>query len=133
MTLARPDRRFLCSVRKEKGPAVCANGRGAKADEVEVRVLDAIKQHLLEPAVIEEALREYNATKNAAAASASGQRAHLEKRLADVRRRAERLVDQVADGVLEGATVRDRLGAFEAQRVALTQKLAELASTEGPS
>lgn len=45
-------------------------------------------------------------------------------------RRAERLVDQVADGVITGATVRDRLAALEARRAELDEELATSASHE---
>jgi len=124
MTLAGPDRRFLCSTRRERGPAGCANGRGAKSVDVEARVLEAIQRDLLHPEVIELAMREYHAAKAETQKAARGKRTAWERELGEVKRRADRLVDQVADGVLSGASVRDRLGTLEARRAELEQLLA---------
>lgn len=42
-----------------------------------------------------------------------------------MKRRAERLVDQIADGVLTGATVKDRLDALDARRSQIESELAQ--------
>ena len=55
-------------------------------------------------------------------------RSKLESELAEVKRRAERLVDQIADGLLSGATVKDRLDALEARRSQIKLKLAQAAA-----
>ena len=61
---------------------------------------------------------------------ARGRRGKLEAELAEAKRRSERLIDQVADGVLTGAAIKEKLAVLEAQRAALE---AELAVEEGPS
>ena len=48
-----------CSVNREPGTSACANGRGVKCEAVETRVVEAVKGLLLQPEVIEEALREF--------------------------------------------------------------------------
>lgn len=52
-------------------------------------------------------------------------RSKLESELAEVKRRAERLVDQIADGVLTGAAINDRLDALEALRSQIEAELAQ--------
>ena len=59
-----------------------------------------------------------------------GRRGKLEADLAEAIRRSERLIDQIADGVLSGAAIKEKLAALEAQRTALE---AELAAEEAPS
>ncbi|WP_336980602.1 hypothetical protein [Brevundimonas nasdae] len=52
-------------------------------------------------------------------------RSKLESELAEVKRRAARLVDHIADGLLTGATVKDRLDALEARRSQIESELAQ--------
>jgi site-specific DNA recombinase len=51
--------------------------------------------------------------------------------LEEVKRRADRLVDQVAEGVLTGASVREKLEQLETRRAGLEAELAELAADRG--
>jgi hypothetical protein len=100
MTLAGPDRRFLCSNGRERGDAVCANGGTAKAADVESRVLAAIQEKLLLPDLIEAAMAEYVAAKAAASKSRRARRLVVERDLGEVKRRLERLIIQVEKGRL---------------------------------
>ena len=52
-------------------------------------------------------------------------RSKLDSELAEGKRRSERLVDQIADGVLTGAAVKDRLDALEARRSQIESELAQ--------
>jgi DNA invertase Pin-like site-specific DNA recombinase len=116
--------RLVCSVRRERGQAACANGRGVKSTEIETRVTAAIKGLLLDPAVVEEALREFQDRSAQRRSSVRAARAKQEAELAEVKRRAARLIDQVADGVLSGAAVQEKLAALEHARETLERELA---------
>ena len=118
------DQRFMCSWRRERGDAACSNGRGVKGAEIEARVLAAVKDRLLAPERVALAVEEARmaAAHNARKVALGRSKAATE--LAEVKRRAERLVDQVADGVLAGATVKDRLDALETRRRELEAELA---------
>jgi site-specific DNA recombinase len=117
--------RLVCSVRRERGEAICSNGRSVKSAEIEERVSAALKDLLLEPAVVEEAVREFQVLSGQRRSGARAARAKQETELAEVKRRAARLIDQVADGVLTGAAVKEKLAALETTRAALEHELAE--------
>jgi site-specific DNA recombinase len=116
--------RLVCSTRRERGPTVCSNGRGVRSAQVETRVVEALKGILLEPAVVQEAIREFNLLAGRRQAKARSQHHKLEAELAEVKRRASRLVDQVVEGALTGAAVKERLDALEARRSDLEANLA---------
>ena len=80
---------------------------------MEARVTAALRDLLLQPAVVEEALREFQAITGQRRKEDRLSRSKRESELAEVKRRAARLVDQVADGLLGGAVVKERLYALE--------------------
>lgn len=125
MSVGGADARLVCSIRRERGPAACSNGRSVRSAEVEARVTAALRDLLLQPAVVEEALREFQAFIGQRRKEDRLSRSKQESELAEVKRRAARLVDQVADGLLGGAAVKERLDALEARRTALEQDLKE--------
>jgi site-specific DNA recombinase len=98
MTLSGPDRRFMCATRREKGPTACDNRRTARCDDVEARVLAAVQRDLLHPAVIEEAMREYQRLKSAATRAGLRDRATRQREVEEVDRRLARLIDQLETG-----------------------------------
>lgn len=116
--------RLVCSTRRERGASACSNGRSVKSALIETRTADAIRGFLLEPAVVEEAILEFQAMSKARRAEDRSHRLRLESELAEAKRRSARLVDQVADGILSGAAVKDRLMALEADRERLEVELA---------
>ena len=85
----------------------------------------ALRDLLLQPGVVEEAVREFQALAAGRRREGHIARAKQEMELSEVRRRATRLVDQVAEGVLGGAAVKERLDALEARRYVLERELAE--------
>ena len=119
------DQRFMCSWRRERGKLACTNGRGIKSAESEARVLAAIKNRLLAPERVALAVEEARIAAENSARRIAQARSKLDSELAEVKRRAERLVDQVADGVLTGAAIRDRLAALEARRSQIESELAQ--------
>ena len=131
MVIGGAEGRLTCSVRRERGPTACSNGRGVRSDEIKSRVTTALRQVLLEPAVVEEALREHQALAGQRRKEDRTDRAKQEPELAEVKRRAARLVDQVADGILSGAAVKDKLDALEARRTDLEASLSAAPSDAG--
>jgi hypothetical protein len=79
---------------------------------------------LLDPVVVEEVIREFQAHSVQQRSSTRAARAKQAAELAEVKRRAARLVDQVADGVLSGAAVQEKLAALELSRATLERELA---------
>lgn len=127
LTTAGPGRRYRCRTRTDKGIAACANNRTAIADEVEAEILDQLQRDLLHPQVIEAVVREYRQVQAAKARSGRDRRAGLTRELGEIRRRAARLVDQVAEGHLSGRAVQTKLAELDAQE---TRASAELAAVE---
>ncbi len=125
MTMAGPDRRLICTTRREQGLDACANNRTAKVSDVEARVLASVRDNLLHPAVIEAAVKEFQLATAARAGVERAQRSRLERELEETKRRAMRLVDQVADGILAGEAVSDRLKSLEVKRAQLEAELSE--------
>lgn len=126
MTMSGPGGRFQCTARKERGPAACANGRTAKAADIEARVLEAVREGLLHPAVVAASIEEYRRAATAGRLADTRRQAGLERELAETLRRAARLVDQVADGNLSGQAVRERLTQLESRRAELEAELARI-------
>jgi site-specific DNA recombinase len=121
--------RFVCSWRRERGETACRNGRGVKGAEIEARVLAAIKSQLLSPERVALAIEETRKLMEQEAQTAALGRSKAESQLAEVKRRSDRLIDQVADGVLSGMAVKEKLDALEQQRAALEAQLAEAPQT----
>ena len=96
---ARPTSRYVCGARHRFGPAVCSGQRTPEATRLEARVLDALKAALLQPALVEHWVRERHLAQARQARETGQHRAGLERELAEARRRAERLVDQVEQGM----------------------------------
>ena len=52
------EQRFVCSWRRERGPAACDNGRGVKGPDISGRVLAALRDRLLAPDIVASAMEE---------------------------------------------------------------------------
>lgn len=118
--------RYACSAHRERG--TCTNNKLIAADKLELRVVDGIRRHLLSPEVIQHSIQTFHDEMAAEEKTKVQRRATAEKELAEVKRRSDRLVDQVAEGVLTGHAVRDRLAGLEAQRAELEGQLAQMAT-----
>ena len=93
-------------------------------------MLAALRDRLLAPDIVASAMEEARLEMEKRNREVRGRRAKLEADLAEAIRRSERLIDQVADGVLSGAAIKDKLAALEDQRAVLE---ADLATEEAPS
>ena len=124
------EQRFVCSWRRERGPAACDNGRGVKGADIADRVLAALRDRLLAPDIVASAMEEARVETEKRNRDIRGRRGKLEADLAEAKRRSERLIDQVADGVLSGAAIKEKLATLEVKRATLES---ELAAEEAPS
>lgn len=117
------ERRWRCVTRMNKGAVGCSNARTVPPDIVEAQVLDNVRRDLLHPEAIETFVREFHAAQRQSSKGRNAERAGLEKEISEARRRAERLVDQVAEGILSGATVAGKLADFEVRIATLQSRL----------
>lgn len=116
--------RLMCAARREKGRAACGNARTVARAEVEARVLEGLRSRLLSPAAVRAYVRLYHQAWNAEQAAATSRIAPLRKRLAELERTIERLVDAICDGTATPA-MRQRLQDQEAEKATLAEQLAE--------
>ena len=77
----------------------CTNSRTIKRKEVEDRVLAGLKMHLLDQDLVEEFLVAYQEELNAARAQSVRSQQKREKRLAEITRKIDRLLDAIEDGI----------------------------------
>jgi site-specific DNA recombinase len=115
-------RRYVCRSRDYDGPAGCPGSAAPRAEVVESRVLEALRAQLLHPDAVAAALK---ASREAAArqdATRDGDRARLERELAEAGRSAERLLDQVQAG-MPWRLVEARHGQLERRRAELQAAL----------
>ncbi|MES2034904.1 MAG: recombinase family protein [Pseudomonadota bacterium] len=123
-----PDRRYRCRTRMDKGASACSNSRTAPADKLEAEILDQLRRDLLHPDLVEAMVKEYRTLQARKASGDRARRAGLERDLAEAGRRADRLVDQVADGALSGRAVKAKLAELEARQAKLSAELAAIAA-----
>ncbi|ARU01821.1 recombinase family protein [Yoonia vestfoldensis] len=114
---------FGCSAARNKGEAVCTNKRLIKQTELEARVLDALANNLMDPEAVKVFCEAYTAERNRLAATATHNRAGIEKELASTKRDHGKLVDAIIAGV-PADQVKDKMIALDDRRKDLEAKLA---------
>jgi site-specific DNA recombinase len=116
---------YACLDSKRREKAICINRVALRQDLLDRAILGAIRD-ALDPAVLTGAMEK------ALARLTKRQRAHIERRaqverdLAQVQQRLDRLVDALADGSLPGDEIKTRLSTEKARKTALTAELARL-------
>jgi len=96
MTIATQDR-YGCSATRERGEAACANRQRVKAGEVDTRVVAGLKRYLLSPDVIANAARAWQAETRRLHREAVQAVAKIDREIAELRRRADRVIDLLID------------------------------------
>ncbi len=117
--------RLICAAHREKGDSACGNNRTVSRTAIETRVLEGLRTRLLTPAAVAAYVRAYSEAWEAAAAERRERRNPIERRIAELHRSIERVVDAVCDGVATRPML-DRMTAQEAEKVALEAELAAL-------
>lgn len=119
--------RIQCTRMKEGGS--CDHRRAYDLDSVERTVFDGLKANLTDPALIAEYVKTYNEERKRLAAGLNANRARIERRMGQVTREIDRLIDSFAKGFIEEGELKDRLPPLRAER----QKLeADLAGADKP-
>lgn len=122
MTSAGSGGYLRCSGRSNRGGSSCSNTRNPSYPRIEGVVLQGIRANLLHPVAIDEAMKAFRHTLATERKSLAQQRGPLESQLADVQRRAERLVREVEQG-MPWAAVKDRHAELLGQQAALEAQL----------
>lgn len=104
----------------------CDHRKMHLVDRLEGDVLEALKKRLRDKDAIAASIQAYHAEAERIAKSSSGERAATAKRQAELQIKLDRLVDQVADGAMSGASVNRKIAELEAEIATLAQRLAEL-------
>ncbi|WP_374309978.1 recombinase family protein [Methylocella sp.] len=114
--------RIQCTQMKEGG--ACDHRRAYDLETVERTVFDGLKANLTDPALIAEYVRTYNDERKRLAASLNVSRARIERRIGQVTREIDRLIDSYAKGFSEDEEMKLRLPPLRAERQKLESDLA---------
>jgi DNA invertase Pin-like site-specific DNA recombinase len=114
------EQRYACANHVNRG--TCSNRRTVSRAVIEGRVLSGLKDKLLAPELVAEAVREYQAEWNRRAAAGDRRRAELEAELNDTLRRITQVMAAIEQGVVT-ATTKARLLELEAKHDACMQSL----------
>ena len=120
-------RRLRCTAAAENG--TCPDPITFYVDTVEKAVLAGLKSELRHPDVIAEWVRTYQAERKRLAKQRDTTRARAERRLGEIARELDRLVDGIAKGTGDPEVLGARMKVIVAEKAALT---AELAETSAP-
>lgn len=116
--------RYACSAARERGPAVCTNRKVISADALERRVLEGVRTRLLSPAAIAEAVRAFHEEAEADRRRVTAERGPIERELAEIGRRLDRVQSAYVEGAMEVDELKARSAPLKARREALEADLA---------
>lgn len=116
--------RVQCSAFREAG--TCRNGRRVHVEEIERRVLGALKTNLDNPALIAEFAATYNAERMRLAKTKDATRSKIEKRLAEITREIARAIDAIVKTNIEPIELTHKIKELENERAELALEIAAL-------
>jgi hypothetical protein len=108
--------RYGCAGQRSKG--TCQNHRTISRQEIEARILKALKQNLLTPELVAEFARAYQEEVNRLVREASGRTAEFEAKLAGAQRKIDGIMRAIEDGLYQ-PSMKARLAELEAEKAAL--------------
>jgi hypothetical protein len=123
MTAFNSRGRLICVARREKGPAACGNDRSVPRAELETRVLEGLRTRLLSPTAVKAYVRLYHRIWQEEQAAATSAIVPMRKRLGELGRQVERLVDRICEGT-DTPQTNQRLRDLEAEKAELEARLA---------
>lgn len=115
--------KLICATHREKG--TCSNTRTPNRAKVEKRVLDSLRERLLSPEAIEHYVRAYQSAERERLTALTSKRIPLEKRLGEVKRSIERVIDAIVDGTANDA-MKARMKTLDDERLTIEATLREL-------
>jgi hypothetical protein len=119
--------RIRCSAATESG--ICPDPKTFYLDTVEAAVLNGLTTELRRPEVIAEYVRTYHAERKRLAAEADRKRLRLERRLGELNREIDRLVDAIAKGQGDPAVLGPKSTLLDGERKRVAAELAEATPT----
>jgi len=119
-TIVRPGK-YGCATHREKG--TCTNGRQITADQLEDRVLSGIKEHLLDPELMAEFIREFHKELERLQDASTDKHSGAERQLAKVDTQIDRIVRAIAEGT-DTPALRTALLNLEEKKVGIEGRLA---------
>lgn len=114
--------RVQCSAFRESG--TCKNGRRVHLDEIERRVLEALKSNLENPILLAEFAATYNAERKRLAQTKDSARGSIERRQAEIAREISRAIDAIVKTGIEPASLTGKIQELEKERNDLAIELA---------
>lgn len=116
---------YACLDSKRRGKAICINRVALRQDLLDRAILGAIGD-TLHPSVLTAAVDKALARLAKRQLAHTERRAQVERELAQVQQRLDRLVDALADGSLPGDEIKTRLSTEKARKTALSADLEKL-------
>ena len=113
---------YGCSAARNKG--TCDNLLTVRRDELEAKVLDGLRDHLMHPELVKTFVDEFRREVNRQAAEQNIRRNQSERDLERTERDIRRLIEAIKAGV-PGAAVKDEMTTLEARRIDLLSQLKE--------
>ena len=113
--------RYGCAGRRSKG--MCSNDRTISRQEIEARILKALKQNLLTPELVAEFTRAYQEEVNRLTKEVSGRAAEVEAKRAGVQRKIDGILRAIEDGLYQ-PSMKVRLAELEAEKASLVTQQA---------
>ena len=111
---------YGCSTARNKG--TCDNFLTVRRDELEAKVLDGLRHHLMHPEMVRTFVDEFHREVNRQAAERDMRRNRTQRDLARTERDIRRVIEAIKAGV-PGAAVKDEMTTLEGRRIALLVQL----------
>ncbi|MFT9073183.1 recombinase family protein [Gluconobacter potus] len=115
-----------CSTARNKG--TCDNRLNIRRDALEASVLSGLRTHLMEPDLFKEFCNEFTREVNRMRMELGADLVAMRNELPRIDRELDKAIQAILDGV-PGAKLKDKIGALEARKIELTERLA---NTEEP-
>lgn len=109
--------RIGCSVARESG--TCRSKQRPFIEPIEQTVIAGLRQQLSDPAAMARYVETFNAQRNRDADRVTRERTKAERRLAEVKREINRIVDAIAAGTISHDDVKDRMAPLREERAQL--------------
>lgn len=122
--------KLVCSNYRDRGS--CTNRRTPSRSKIEQRILSGLQEKLLTPEAVARYVRTYHQAAQRRKAAQASQRGPMVKRLAEVNRGIERVVDAIVSGAANDA-MKARMKALDDERVSLEQQLAAVDQAPEPA
>jgi site-specific DNA recombinase len=110
-----------CSTYRESGS--CNNSRMVNRNKIEAAVLEGLREVLKDPDYFKVYLKAYNEERTRLARGAVQDRAKLERRLGEIKRELDRLVDSIVQG-MPADVIAPKAQALEAEKATIAEQLA---------